>query len=52
MIVWRPVFAGHLQLRDVHDGAVSLLDVLKINALMDAREAAEQQALKDNKGKS
>lgn len=52
MLVWRPVFAGHLTLSEVKSGAVSLEDVLKINAMMDARENAEAIALADNKGKT
>ena len=49
MLVWRPVFAGHLTLTEVKSGDVSLMDVLKINAMMDSREAAEAKALADSK---
>lgn len=44
MVIWRPVMAGLLPLAHVHEGRVTLLDVLKLNAIMDAKEAAEAAA--------
>lgn len=49
MLIWRPVFAGHSTLTEMKSGEISLMDVLKINALMDAREAAEAKALAESK---
>ncbi len=43
--------AGHISLAEVRGGAVDLVDLLKINALMDAREAAEDAAARKLKGK-
>lgn len=51
MLIWRPVFGGHVPLADVNEGRVCLMDILKLNALMDSREAAEQRALKRGREK-
>lgn len=52
MVIWRPILAGHVTLEAVNCGRVSLLDLLKLNALMDAQEAAEDEAAKKARGKS
>ncbi|GAB1578673.1 hypothetical protein BPNSA17_35060 [Bordetella petrii] len=44
LIIWRPILAGHASLADVKAGRVDLLDLLKINALLDAQEAAQEAA--------
>lgn len=41
--------AGHADLGDVRRGLVSLGDILKLNALMDAQLAAEEKAAKGTK---
>lgn len=46
MIIWRPVLAGHAAIEAVRDGRISLGDILKLNALMDAQLAAEEKAAK------
>lgn len=48
-MIWRPVIAGHASIADVNDGRVSLGDLLKLNALMDAQYAAEEKAAKKPK---
>ncbi|GAB1827411.1 hypothetical protein MyNCGM70_02750 [Achromobacter xylosoxidans] len=44
LIIWRPILAGHISLDAVRQGHVDLLDILKLNALMDAQEAQQAQA--------
>ena len=41
--------AGHITLSEVKNGTAGLLDLLKINAVMDAQEAAEAAALAKQK---
>ncbi|WP_255650882.1 hypothetical protein [Cupriavidus sp. DB3] len=41
-----------MQLGDIRAGAVDLVDLLKINALMDAQEAAQERAAKIKTGKT
>jgi len=49
LIIWRPILARHVSLDAVKRGDVDLLDILKLNALMDAQEAA--QAAAENKAR-
>lgn len=44
LIVWRPVLAGHVSLDAVRRAEVDLLDLMKLNALMDAQDAARSHA--------
>ena len=37
--------AGHITLSEVKNGTASLIDLMKINAVMDAQEAAEAAAM-------
>lgn len=39
--------AGHARIDAINRGEVSLGDLLKLNALMDAQAAAEAKAMKD-----
>lgn len=43
--------AGHVRLGEIRTGAVDLADLLKLNALMDAQEAAQERAARKTKGK-
>ena len=43
--------AGRATIEGVRRGDVSLADLLKLNALLDAQQAAEEQAMKDAKSK-
>lgn len=45
-MIWRPVIAGHASIEAIRDGRVTLGDILKLNALMDAQLAAEEKAAK------
>jgi hypothetical protein len=47
MFVWRPFFDGMCSLRDLKDGTASLVDVMKMNAMLDARAAAKAKADKE-----
>ncbi|KNE87540.1 hypothetical protein PSTG_19075, partial [Puccinia striiformis f. sp. tritici PST-78] len=40
MIIWRPVLAKMVSLEAIKAGQVDLIDLMKINALMDAQDAA------------
>jgi hypothetical protein len=45
-VIWRPVLAGHVTIDAVNRGDVTLDHLLKLNALMDAQQAAEEAASK------
>lgn len=49
MIIWRPILARHVSLDAAKRGDIDLLDILKLNALMNAQQAA--QAAADNKAR-
>lgn len=40
MLIWRPVMAGHVTLSEVKDGTALLVDLMKINAILDSQAAA------------
>ena len=48
-MIWRPIMAGKVTLPDVKSGAVSLMDLLKINAILDAQDAQERAEMERNK---
>lgn len=48
-MIWRPVYRGKVSLAEVKSGVADLVDLLKLNALLDAEEAAEAAAYKDAK---
>ncbi|VFR81246.1 hypothetical protein RAN3_2545 [plant metagenome] len=43
-MIWRPILAGKLALEATRSGQVDLMDVLKLNALLDAQDAALEAA--------
>lgn len=49
MAVWRPILAKVTTLQEVKSGACSLDDVFKLNALLDAQAAAEEEAYQASK---
>lgn len=51
-MIWRPVMAGHVRLGEIRAGAVDLADLLKLNALMDAQDAAQERAAKPKAGRT
>lgn len=42
MLVWRPVTAGLISMTEVKSGVVSLVDLLKINAILDMKSDIEK----------
>ncbi len=50
-MIYRPVLAGLVSMTEVNHGTVDLMDLIKLNALLDAREAAEQAASAKKPGK-
>ena len=47
-LIWRPIYAGKVTLTEVKNGTCDLVDLLKINAYMDA-EAAQNHAAANRK---
>jgi hypothetical protein len=45
--IWRPIMAGKVRIEEVKAGWVDLVDLLKINALLDF-EAAQIHAQREN----
>ncbi|WP_197497473.1 hypothetical protein [Cupriavidus sp. D384] len=45
-MIWRPIHRGKVSLTEVKGGVADLVDLLKLNALLDAEEAAEAAAYK------
>lgn len=45
MLVWRPVTAGLISIKEVKLGFVSLVDLLKINAILDMKSDIEKYYL-------
>jgi hypothetical protein len=44
-LIWRPILADKISIAEVKRGDVDLVDILKINALMDMQEAIEERAI-------
>jgi hypothetical protein len=49
LIIWRPVLEGLISVKEVKEGYVDIIDLLKLNALMDMRAAMERRALEEKK---
>jgi len=47
-LIYRPVLAGVVTMTEVNQGTVDLMDLIRLNALLDAREAAEAAGTKRN----
>ena len=41
LFIWRPILEGLVTITEVKSGDVDIIDLLKLNALMDMRAAAE-----------
>jgi hypothetical protein len=48
-IIWRPIYAGKVTLAEVKSGACDLIDILKLNAFLDAEAAQTYAAMKADK---
>jgi hypothetical protein len=45
LIIWRPIMEGLVMLSEVKSGDVDIIDLLKLNALLDMKAAMEQRAV-------
>jgi hypothetical protein len=45
LIIWRPIMEHLVSISEVKSGEVDIIDLLKINALMDMKAAMEQRAM-------
>jgi hypothetical protein len=43
LFIWRPILEGLVSIQEVKSGDVDIIDLLKLNALMDMRAAAEHR---------
>jgi hypothetical protein len=43
LVIWRPILAGKVTIGECRRGEVSLLDLAKLNAMLDMAQAAEQR---------
>jgi len=41
LVIWRPILEGLVSIGEVTRGDVDIIDLLKLNALLDMRAAAE-----------
>lgn len=48
-MIWRPILAGKCRLEEVKSGVYTLVDLQKINALLDMQSDIQQQAIEDAK---
>jgi len=42
LIVWRPIMEGLVTVAEVKSGVVDIIDIMKLNALIDMKAAHEQ----------
>jgi hypothetical protein len=47
LIIWRPVMEGLVSLADVKTGLIDIVDLTKLNSLMDMKAAYEQKSMED-----
>jgi hypothetical protein len=52
LIIWRPILEGLVTIQEVKSGDVDIIDLLKINALLDMRAAGEARAYERARSKS
>jgi hypothetical protein len=45
LFIWRPILEGLVTISEVKNGDVDIVDLLKLNALMDMRAAAEHREI-------
>jgi len=43
LVIWRPILEGLVSIGEVTRGEVDIIDLLKLNALLDMRAAAEHR---------
>ena len=49
LLIWRPILAGKCRLEEVKSGIYTLVDLQKLNALLDMQSDIQQQAIDDAK---
>jgi len=49
LFIWRPILEGMVTISEVKSGDVDVIDLIKLNALLDMKVAMEQREM--NKGK-
>ena len=49
LLIWRPILAGKCRLEEVKSGVYTLVDLQKLNALLDMQNDIQQQAIDDAK---
>jgi len=51
MFIWRPILEGLISLEAVKRGEIDIIDILKLNALLDYKSALERRELERAKVK-
>jgi len=51
LLIWRPIIDGIVSLADVKNGEIDIDDLLKINAILDMRAAAEHREIERARSK-
>ena len=52
IVIWRPILEGIVSLEAVKKGEVDIIDLLKINALLDMKAAMEKREANKARGNS
>jgi len=48
MIIWRVVMEGLITITEIKNGEVDLVDLLKMNALLDLKNALDERAMQES----
>jgi hypothetical protein len=51
MFIWRPILEGLVSLGEVKRGEVDIIDILKLNSLLDLKNALERREIERAKSK-
>ena len=49
LFIWRPILEGLVTIGEVKEGLVDVVDLMKLNALLDMRTAMERRAMEQAK---
>jgi len=52
LFIWRPILEGLVTIQEVKSGDVDIIDLLKLNSLLDMRSAAERRENERARSKS
>lgn len=50
LIIWRPILDGLVTIGEVKSGEVDIIDLMKLNALLDMKAAMEKREMDRSKG--